>query len=456
MGRRALFLVVGVLVVVVSVACGDGEPSSSPTGTPEEFATLRVPGDYGTIQQAVDAARPGDLILIEPGVYRESVEVRTDNLTIRGVDRNEVILDGEFTEGNGIRVEGADGVAIENMTARNYRANGFFWTGATGYRGSYLTAYRNGAYGIYAFGSVRGQFDHSYASGSPVGGFYIGQCFPCEALMTDVIAEYNGLGYSGTNAGGNLVVTNSVFRFNRVGLMPNSGSYELCFPQRQTTIIGNTVHSNSQPDTPARSFVIQAIGNGILVSGGIDNVIERNLVYDHDKTGIGLIPFREVNASSGPPPDEELSEPCADAAEYQSPGATRIPVVLWPPKGNRVVGNVVEDSRLADLAVGSFDGDVSTFGNCFADNVYTTTAPRSVERLAPCEGSGSGDWSDGALDLAAWESEEHPPTADYRTTPVPPSQPNMPEATTAPPRPAVDVPMAVDLDAISVPSMPED
>jgi hypothetical protein len=33
---------------------------------------------------------------------------------------------------------------IENLTARNYTENGFYWDGVHGYRGSYLTAYRNG------------------------------------------------------------------------------------------------------------------------------------------------------------------------------------------------------------------------------------------------------------------------------------------------------------------------
>jgi pectin methylesterase-like acyl-CoA thioesterase len=34
-----------------------------------------VPEDHDTIQAAVDAARPGDLILVGPGVYREEVKV---------------------------------------------------------------------------------------------------------------------------------------------------------------------------------------------------------------------------------------------------------------------------------------------------------------------------------------------------------------------------------------------
>ncbi|HEY9558043.1 MAG TPA: hypothetical protein VIR58_14995, partial [Acidimicrobiales bacterium] len=180
----------------------DGDVSAEDTTTTGSStgATVRVPEDHDTIQEAVDAANPGDLVLIAPGTYEEAVDVTVENLTIRGLDRNEVVLDGGFELENGIRVL-ADGVAVENMTAKNYTVNGFFWTGVTGYRGSYLTAYRNGDYGVYAFDAVKGQLEHIYASGSPDAGLYIGQCYPCDAVIDDVISEYNGLGYSGTNSG---------------------------------------------------------------------------------------------------------------------------------------------------------------------------------------------------------------------------------------------------------------
>ena len=92
-------------------------------------------------------------------------------------------------------------MVLENMTVRHYVGNGFYWYGVHGYRGSYLTAYANGDYGLYAYLSVDGQFDHDYAAGQP-NGFYIGACHPCNAVITEVLAEKNGLGYSGTNAGG--------------------------------------------------------------------------------------------------------------------------------------------------------------------------------------------------------------------------------------------------------------
>ena len=94
--------------------------------------TIHVPKDVKRIQTAVDQAPPGSLILVSPGVYKEAVTVTTDRLVIRGLDRNKVILDGGFKLDNGIKVLGADGVAVENMTARNYTKNGFFWTGVEG------------------------------------------------------------------------------------------------------------------------------------------------------------------------------------------------------------------------------------------------------------------------------------------------------------------------------------
>ncbi|HEY5728294.1 MAG TPA: plastocyanin/azurin family copper-binding protein, partial [Acidimicrobiia bacterium] len=59
----------------------DGEPPAPP---PEEWTgtSRHVPADYPTISDAVDAADPGDLVLIEPGIYPEQVDVTTPGLVI--------------------------------------------------------------------------------------------------------------------------------------------------------------------------------------------------------------------------------------------------------------------------------------------------------------------------------------------------------------------------------------
>ena len=82
----------------------EDDAEAEPEPEPEEPAddnpldALRVPQDFATIQEAVDAAEPGDLVLIDEGVYNESVVVETDNIVIRGVDRQTVVLDGEHSE----------------------------------------------------------------------------------------------------------------------------------------------------------------------------------------------------------------------------------------------------------------------------------------------------------------------------------------------------------------------
>ena len=450
-----------VAVSLLAVACGSSKDQASSTTTaPVGSAsgnTIRVPADKPTIQAAVDAAQKGDLILISPGVYKEAVNVTTDYLDLRGTDRNSVILDGEFTRENGVRVLGANGVAVENMTARNYTGNGFFWTGVQGYRGSYLTSFRTGNYGIYAFDATKGQLDHSYASGSPDAGVYIGGCQPCDAVISELTSEYNGLGYSGTNSGGNLLIVNSIFRHNRAGIVPNSGSYEPCYPERNTTIVGNVIYDNNQADSPAIDVALLAMGNGILVAGGRRNDIERNLVYDHERTGIGLVPFPENDANDKVPTEEQMNRTCAEQKKDPTPDPKSAGTVLWPAADNKVVGNVVSGSGLADLAFGDLsDQGPAQLRNCFADNTFATSSPANIETLAPCTGTGTGDPKAGALDLVALIASQRPPAGDYKVTPEPAPQPNMPDAETAPARPAIDVPMAVDLAAIALPSKPTD
>ena len=223
--------------------------------------------------------------------------------------------------------------------------------------------------------------------------------------------------------------------------MPNSGSYELCYPERDNTIVGNIVHDNMQPDTPAIDVALLAMGNGILVAGGNRNMIERNLVYDHERIGIGLVPFPEEEANDGVPDPSTWDTPCAEVRD-DPPAVTDpdalAPRALGPGARTRVVGNDVSGSGLADLALGSLQPDLAELDNCFA----TTRSPprrRSTSRpWPPARASHRRTTGTSApLDLGALVGAERPPSVDYETapTPEPPDQPNMPDADTAPAAP---------------------
>jgi hypothetical protein len=169
---------------------------SSSTATVLLVGTYRgTAGQYSSIQAAVDAAQPGDWILVAPGDYHEAADahvtsaaqlstgdhggvvVTTADLHIRGMNRNTVIVDGTKagTPGpcsstppdqnlgpvvggkpqgrNGIVVWKANNVSIENLTVCNFQGgagdsgNEIWWNGGdgsgkvglTGYTGRYLT-----------------------------------------------------------------------------------------------------------------------------------------------------------------------------------------------------------------------------------------------------------------------------------------------------------------------------
>lgn len=389
-------------------------PVAAPSGT-----ARRVPQEYPTIQNAVDAASPGDLILIDRGVYQEAVFITTPSLTLRGVDRNEVILDGKFELGTGLMV-GADGVAIENMTARNYTLNGFYWTGIRGFRGSYLTAYDNGDYGIYAFGATDGLLEHSYASGSPDSAFYVGQCAPCEVVLNDVIGEYSGLGYSGTNSSGDMYVLNSRFSHNRSGVSTTTFDIELYPPGRDTVIAGNVVTDSGLDNEAAGFYATETLaGNGIALVGTHTNLVEHNYVARSRNNGIVVLPILDRH--------------------------------YWSSTRHVVRDNTVVASGRADLAVGG----LGSFGTCFEDNIYQTTLPWGLQVLNRCGAPRIPLGSDLSSYMTFFGAIGQVRTGqfvlnDYKTRPAPPPQPNMPDALTALARPAIDVFRSQHLDLASI------
>ena len=363
------------------------------------LATLRVPEAYPTIQAAVKAAHPGDLVSIAPGVYHEAVTVNTPNLTIRGRDRQGVILDGNFQLGDGFTVV-ANNVVLENMTARDYIGNGFYWTGVTGYRGSYLTAYSNGDYGIYSYNSVRGQFDHDLGAGSPDAGFYVGGCHPCHALLTDDISEDNALGFSGTNASGDLVLRDSIWRDNRTGILPNTLDSEPYPPQDGATIINNLIENNNNANAPSKDLEYPAFGGGIVIAGGSNNIIENNHINGHTDYGILITPYFDKN--------------------------------FYEPYGNTVRGNDITNSGLADIALSAISGQ----NNCFSDNQVARTAPAFLQFTHACGslGASAGGGDPSVLTIFALRITpvlmNHVSAPDWKTAPVPADvtqQPNMPD-----------------------------
>ena len=134
-----------------TAAAGSRRTAEVAHGTPARHVLLvgswhGKPGEFGSIEAAVEAARPGDWILIGPGDYherpgsRDGLRVTTPDLHLRGMSRAGVVIDGTLPGApvpcdrqgrwqnlgpdrqgrNGIVVEGADHVSVDNLTVCNF------------------------------------------------------------------------------------------------------------------------------------------------------------------------------------------------------------------------------------------------------------------------------------------------------------------------------------------------
>ncbi|MFF3929697.1 right-handed parallel beta-helix repeat-containing protein [Streptomyces hirsutus] len=145
-----------------------------------------------SIQKAVDAAKPGDTVVLSPGTYKESVDLTTSDVTLRGSGAHRTVLvpdtvlvpgtDAErgacAEAGHGICVTGTDkvplrGVTVRSLTLRGFTGNGLWATGTDRLRVQGVTAERNGKWGIAEERSVRSVLSHNVVEENGDAGLFL-------------------------------------------------------------------------------------------------------------------------------------------------------------------------------------------------------------------------------------------------------------------------------------------
>ena len=80
--RRTHYLAGGLAALVASLCAAP----------PAHAATVHTVNPGESIQQAVDAAAPGDTVQLTAGTYHESVLIARSDLTLRGVGERTVLM----------------------------------------------------------------------------------------------------------------------------------------------------------------------------------------------------------------------------------------------------------------------------------------------------------------------------------------------------------------------------
>ncbi|WP_406118161.1 right-handed parallel beta-helix repeat-containing protein [Streptomyces sp. NBC_00989] len=422
-----------VALLLGAAGCGAGGIGGGAAGAGGGAAIVRVPQDTASLRTAVERVRPGGLVLVSPGVYRESVTVAKPRVVVRGTDRNKVVVDGEFQRANGITVTGA-GSVVENLTVRNHLANGVLFTGVTdeklqagraggsaydpldtvkfpplkGFRASYVTAYDNALYGIYAFDARSGVIERSYASGQADSGIYVGQCRPCDTVVRHNTMEHNAVGLEVTNASERLYLLGNRASHNRVGLTLNSNDLEALGPQHGAVVTGNAFTDNNDDQSPEQAD--GGFGIGVGAGGARGNVLERNLITGNRAAGVLL----------------------SDVQGY-------------PARDNTVRANEITRNG-TDLVLAT----ATQAGNCFTANAESTTSPGRIPGTESC-GTGTVSAAPTTPPLGHASPVAAPPGISFQDVPPPPPQRSLPRARTAPPSPATGLPGKVDPGRFALP-----
>ncbi|MGV9314250.1 right-handed parallel beta-helix repeat-containing protein [Streptomyces sp. NPDC003691] len=289
--RRAGALAVAAAAVVSGVAAAPAHHGGRHTVHPGE-----------SIQAAVDAAAPGDVIVVAPGTYRESVEITTSGITLRGAGPGTVISPPAAAEttgraasacataGNGICVTGTETAEVTGVTIRSLTLSGFTKGGLWASRTDRLTvrevvAEKNGTWGLGQEKSTRAVFRGNTARENKDAGIMLTNIVGHEAAANDSLGT---------------VVADNTLTDNRLGVMLKrirnlsthsneitgncAGIFVVSDESRpgsgDITIRSNTIHENNKfcaatPRLPA----IQ--GSGIVLTGSDATVIRGNSVRGH-------------------------------------------------------------------------------------------------------------------------------------------------------------------------------
>ncbi|MFF6996461.1 nitrous oxide reductase family maturation protein NosD [Streptomyces sp. NPDC008313] len=347
---------------IAYLACAAAVMASALAAAPPvDGRTHRVsPGE--SIQKAVDAAKPGDTIVLSPGTYRESVRITTSRLTLRGTDARRTVITPSkkagtnacAKAGSGVCVTGTAAHPVENVTVRSLTLRGFAMDGLWASRTDRLrvegvTAEKNGRWGIAQERSVRGVFRHDIAEKNGDAGLFMANTVDSEAGATDskrAVISHNRL--LGNRIGvtvrrlRNLTVADNEAVGNCAGVFvvgdeskPRAGAL---------TVRDNYVHENNKycAKTPRLPFLQ---GVGIVLTGTEDSLVTRNRV--------------EGNVGKSP-----LS---GGIVLFKS-------FVGAPNQGNEIRDNVVRRNSTADVA----DRDTSGRNNTFRGNQCAVSEPAGM------------------------------------------------------------------------------
>jgi parallel beta-helix repeat protein len=368
-GKTAILL----LTVLFFISCKkELQPSADTTATADRAQSLQAlkPGIVVTpgnsIQAAVNAANPGDVIQIQPGTYKEDIVVNKPGIKLVGITNGtaSVIIDNPGDEENGITVQdNGDGFELYNVTVQNFEENGVILTHVDNFVLSHVTAIKNGEYGLFPIFCNGGKIDHCSATGHEDTGIYVGQSTNVDMSYNEAFANVNGLEIENCF---HITATNNQSYDNVDGILVVLLPGLTVTASSDITLSRNHVYNNNHENFAAPGGGFEAFvpsGCGILIVGPDNVTAENNTVQDNHFLGIAVVSVKVLAALAGLPPE-------ALAGIEPNPDGTKV-------KGNVANSNGTVQPALPFPAVDLlWDGSGSN--NCWSSNNFKKSFPQQL------------------------------------------------------------------------------
>jgi nitrous oxidase accessory protein NosD len=312
-------------LLTASFATGLGVALSAAVAASASTSATIVVTPGQSIQAAVDQASPGDTILLKPGVYHQSVQIRKNGITLRGsgdfpggtvleppASTPKTLCNGGFgptgvcvlakklNPKTGVVITPVRNDTVTALLVRNFTGNGVFGYGTVGLRVTRVAAINDGGYGIARFVSSRTLFADDTAIGNHEAGIYVGDSPHADTVVRDDQAYGNLFGIFIRHARHVLVTGNRVSR-NCQGIMVLDDGQP--GGVGNATIQDNSVFRNNKfcPKSADTPFDLQ--GGGILLLGATHTRVTGNSVEGNSGKQInsgGIVVVRAQGGGSKP------------------------------------------------------------------------------------------------------------------------------------------------------------
>jgi parallel beta-helix repeat protein len=270
------------------------------------MAIIRVPQDRDTIQFGVDAANPGDIVLVDKGSYKESIIVNKNSIRIIAKKKHGVILESNSSNENAIKLDESYNVEIFGFIIQNSHRS--IWIYRGGYHRIIGNIFQNhNADGI-IFEDSTGNFLYQNVIRKNFSvGVLLGWSNPGSTsnwLIENIITDNGGHGVEiwTPAATGNALFNNKIYKNQGEGIF-TKGQNTLLYGNRledntsngvkllfgnNSVVVNNKIRANlcdgidlsSNQNIAIANLVTKNKGTGIIIAGD-ENIVQENNVINN-------------------------------------------------------------------------------------------------------------------------------------------------------------------------------